>query len=554
VSQPPTPTYQQRIAALLRQIPEDERAVFERYYQEQLALALRDANALARDTPAGAADPDQVEATVLDDLIRRAEGRDNPDGLGEVPTADYVYEFIPPEADPRILPARGRGAVAGVGGGEMGAGRWIGLAVLALFGLVALLRMFSGGSSTPSQALASTAVALTTTPGRATTTPIIPAPTPTGFAEGAAGSDVQVVDPTSLEFGRPTGAPVVFPVVATSGQLGGAWSPAMEPGHVGWLQGTYVNSAFCLGQDARTLAHATTRGQPILMRAANGAVRRYEVARVRQVGRQQTEVLDQRRAGMTIVLCGDSGNQRTVIEAVYRPEQLPAARQYAGTDVALAELVRLRVTDAQVVTPTTDLAPGLAEARLQVQVSNLTDAALRWEDLVDQLEIGGRLAETLPTADRPPLAPKESRAAEFRYLVPTGGGAAVWRVTAPTGESVALNLQLPGAPRGQDSAAGSLQGALQPDGVWVKRTPGAPAQLVLNLVLTNGGQAPAAVEADAASVWEGSASLPLRDQSVGLPLFVQPGARQTLTLTTDYPKGKTVVVQVGAQRWQVRLP
>ncbi len=121
MSQAP-PTVQHRIAALLRQIPEDERATFERYYQEQVALAQRDANDLARGTPAGAADPDQVEASVVDDLIRRAEGRDNPDGLGEVPTEDVALEFVPPESDPRLLPARSR--IRGDGArGEMSAGR-----------------------------------------------------------------------------------------------------------------------------------------------------------------------------------------------------------------------------------------------------------------------------------------------------------------------------------------------------------------------------------------------------------------------------------------------
>jgi hypothetical protein len=39
----------------------------------------------------------------------------------------------------------------------------------------------------------------------------------------------------------------------------------------------------------------------------------------RTVGRSEREVMDQRRAGLTLIVCGVAGNERTILEAAVQP-------------------------------------------------------------------------------------------------------------------------------------------------------------------------------------------------------------------------------------------
>jgi hypothetical protein len=104
-------------AALLAEMPPEDLTAFDAYYQGRLQQAQTEANA----AHAGQLepDPDLVEETLIAALIREADGRDHPEGLGFVPSEEGSYEIVPPEDDPRRV-ARRRPAVAAAAAPRLG--------------------------------------------------------------------------------------------------------------------------------------------------------------------------------------------------------------------------------------------------------------------------------------------------------------------------------------------------------------------------------------------------------------------------------------------------
>lgn len=533
---------QPAITALLTAIPDDVRGEFQTFYQAQLAARMQDAHATP-DSPLGV-DPTAIERQFIDDLIRAAEGRDTPDGQGAVPTGRYLYRIRVPERDPRAdtppHPARRSTTPTSR---ELTV-RWLAAGVIVVlllaYGLGSLLRR------TPSTtANAETAPTAATSPAAPTAPPILPTTLGVTGEEGA----VTVADPTSLEIRRADGSSVVLRVVPSSSVLGGSWTPTVEQDQAAWLSGTVINSVFCLSPSATDLIDSLKRGSPILMRPASGELRRYEVMRVRTVGRQQVEVLDQRRAGMTLLACGTEGTTRTVVEAVYRPATVERPVQALGTNAALADLARVQLQRVEPLSATAELPPGLHVVQLHVEIANLSTAELAWTDLADQLEIAGSVAEAVPGVPEPPLGPQETRRVRFRYRVPAQGGAALWRVTAATGDSVTVRVTLPPAP-----VVSQLQATLRAEEVRQVGS-GQAARISLTATVTNPGSEPRTLDAGAVGVWQGATALPLHVESTPLPLLVPPGATTPLTLVVERPDTPAALtIHIGPQRWQVTIP
>ncbi len=134
---PPSGSLKHRRDVLLHEIPPAALRAFQRYYQGRLADALHQANTEAQDTASGAADPYLVERHVWETLVREAEGRDDPDGLGDVPeTADKIVGIVVPLTDPRQQGPRPRTATAGTARSELSPQRWGALAAVLLGTLV----------------------------------------------------------------------------------------------------------------------------------------------------------------------------------------------------------------------------------------------------------------------------------------------------------------------------------------------------------------------------------------------------------------------------------
>ncbi|HEU4325395.1 MAG TPA: hypothetical protein VFS21_19785 [Roseiflexaceae bacterium] len=515
-----------RIAALLAEIPEAERAHFDRYYQERVRDA---AAAAARNAGALGIDQDQIERDVLEQLEREAEGRDDPDGLGMVPTADGESYLVPPDADPRQVAPQGRAAVDGTAAtapaGTLSRGRLIaGLAVLLIplaWFVLSLAGALSGDDAAEEPATAPTGVAETT---------------PTPLAELDADDETLVWYPSSLEL--PGGT--VYRVAPSAGQLGGTWEPEVGPGVAAWLSDTFINTVICLPASAG--AAELEPGQSLQVRTASGTLRRYTVVRVRLVERQQVEVLDQRRAGLTLIICGAGGNTRKAIEAVHRPE-LPAA---GLADAAGAQELPGRAAVAVVavapITSTPPLPAGEQAIQITAQITNTSGAPLALADLTPQLRVAGQVAEALPIAGGE-VAAEAAQTAAWRYRVPAAGGPATWRVLDIAGGSLSFPITIPAAPQP------TLRASLAPADV---RLEGGQLRLTLRLTATGG---PAQLTPAEVGLLAGDQPLALDPASTPLPLTVDPAAPAVLELAWSLPAStRTLELRCATQRWRISLP
>jgi hypothetical protein len=131
-----------------------------------------------------------------------------------------------------------------------------------------------------------------------------------------------LLTPVSLEVESATGGHPIYRVVASQPTKDGAWKPQIPAGRAAWLSGTVVNQVFCL--PAATLP-VVKAGDSLLVRTSSGAPLRYTIEAVRaDVGWQQTEVLSQRRNGVTVLGCGGPDTApRHVWFATFRLEDQP---------------------------------------------------------------------------------------------------------------------------------------------------------------------------------------------------------------------------------------
>jgi hypothetical protein len=287
---------EQEIQALLSALTDDERALFDRFYTSELTGTKMSASADA--------DPYEVEAQVVETLIAEAEGRAT-NGVGTVPApGGGFYELDElPRTNP--LTARPRGA------GQVGRLSPIRLALAALLVVVVPSALFFGRGEEPPE-VAEPAVAQAA-PAVADSQPIAELD-----SEFAALREVRVRGarwsyPTSLEAGRD-----VYRVVPQAGDVGSDWTPRVEDGTAVWLEQSYIKSVFALPASALPAVQALNAGDSLLLRTARGDVRTYTVTDSRQVGRYQTEILSQRRAGLVLIVVGtDDDTTRQIVEAAY---------------------------------------------------------------------------------------------------------------------------------------------------------------------------------------------------------------------------------------------
>ncbi len=542
-----SPGAQATIDGIMAQVSDEDRATFELYYQSKLNAAIQTANTLSgqRGIPA---DPDEIEAELAEQLIRAAEGRDHAQGLGIVPSADGdEYEIMPPEIDPRTLaPGRGRrsSSKGDSAAGAMTPARWGSLAALVVLPVLWFIWSIAGATAS-----AETGVASDLTPAPETA---IPGATPTPLTDYSSGEDVTVFYPASLEIERPDSSPIVYRVLASASELGGTWKPEIPEGSAAWLNGTYINHVFCLPPSSMALISTMQRGDAITMRPASGAIRQYEIVATSTVGRQQTEVMDQRRAGLTLIVCGSAAsgnaNERMVAEAVFRPEALAAAAFSRGDQVVLSNLARLQIKTVRTMPPGDDPA-GYVTVEIDAELQNTTSAALDERDIIDQLEIDGGVAERLAPRNTAVEAAAQ-RLVTYRYRVPAHGGSATWQATSSTGETVRIGLAVAAAPEGKPREPFSAtinQAAirLQKDG---------STTMIVIVPVTLQGTRDGAEIPDNFSLWIGERSIALSPQDGALPTTIDQGQTLTIELAAQIPDVAQFEIQIGGQRWRVTLP
>ncbi len=266
---------------------------FDRFYR----ACLNNARTLA---PADT-DRTQIEPELIRQLIEDAVH-------GFFPVAgNTTYQIDPPRDDPR----QAAPAVA------IPEKRTYGLAAaILLAGLLAIWLIL------PDSAPLTTAQAgmVASVPGAAP--PPTPEPTPTpaplgasdpswgSLAHGAVGNDPYDRAPVSLELGAR-----VYRVYAAEVYPGEPWQADPQPGVALWLAQSYANIILCISDHA--VIEEVTDGDTIIVRTNRSDVLRFVAQQATPVARHETEVFDQRRAGITILPCTADGEARSVVRGTY---------------------------------------------------------------------------------------------------------------------------------------------------------------------------------------------------------------------------------------------
>jgi hypothetical protein len=218
---------------------------------------------------------------------------------------------------------------------------WPIVGAMAAVMLILLVRYGNwGGKVEPTPTLTVTSVAvhlptMTLTPiptAPVTATPAsthTPAPTPTSTLTPtpAPAKEVEVKpEPVELEPGAviPVSLEVAgryFPVVPTT-LRDEAWAYLPDPGQVSWLAGSYVNVVLGLPYSAENLdlvASTLALSDTLTLRSSVAGTNHYQLVERRSVGVYEIEALNQRQAGLTLVLMGgndENPNSRLILWAV----------------------------------------------------------------------------------------------------------------------------------------------------------------------------------------------------------------------------------------------
>jgi hypothetical protein len=471
---------QRDAARLLQDCPPAVRARFEEFYAKALAHAFDAAHQAG-----GHIDPYAVEAEVirgmrLGSLGERDDGQPS-DGVGFVPVPNARVAWVP-DARARVAayradPARFRTPTAAGGANSTATDdaqkertmRRIGFALAGLAVLWLVLQRVGSDDAAPAAAgdpAPSASPAGTSTTARsesaargrpqASGVPLAQGDPGTAANTGSTLGDVRVRgaelnSPASVEFQSPKARDhVVLRVVAQGSDLGGTWAPRIDPGTAAWLPGSIINPVLCLPPDAAEQLEAYPRGTPIQLRLVSGAVRRYEVLTVDRVGRWQTELLDQRRAGLTVIACGMDGDERVVVQAIFRPDGGPEAQPHYAA-VRLDPFASMRIVGVE----REDETERDAVVRLDVSVTNTGSTPLPLRDLADQLLADKEPLQIVGRRDQGAvLDPGRSRIMTFRYVAPpTDTPDLVWRVIAPTGQRADIAVMMPSADAGLEDAS-----------------------------------------------------------------------------------------------------
>lgn len=218
---------------------------------------------------------------------------------------------------------------------------WPIVGAMAAVMLILLVRYGNwGGKVEPTPTLTVTSVAvhlptMTLTPtstapvtATPTNTPTVaPTPIPTETPTPAPPKEVEVKpEPVELEPGAviPVSLEVAgryFPVVPTT-LRDEAWAYLPDPGQVSWLAGSYVNVVLGLpysGENLDLVASTLALSDTVTLRSSVAGTNHYQLVERRSVGVYEIEALNQRRAGLTLVLLGgneENPNSRLILWAV----------------------------------------------------------------------------------------------------------------------------------------------------------------------------------------------------------------------------------------------
>ena len=218
----------------------------------------------------------------------------------------------------------------------------------------------------------------------------------------------------------------------------GAWSPQLRPGVAVWLQGSRTNRILCVAATAPLLD--AKAGDPLTLRLRSGAVLPYTIARTATVGQQETSLLDQRQAALTVLGCHDPKPTRRVVvataQAVVVPTPTPTPPGSGG------DLVVKDVGAHSMAAP----GSGARQLWITVAVQNPHDQAVVLDDTSLQVydAASGKAIPFVRTPLPATVAPKATSAVAVAVPLPASrmailaGGPAFagrqWHISLPTKE------------------------------------------------------------------------------------------------------------------------
>jgi len=399
------------------------------------------------------------------------------------------------------------------------------------------------------------------TPTAIPTIQVSPLPVPS--CETIISSDdvqVSVSLPVSLTIGGE--ALPILPVVLDAA----GWTyPTEYSGAAAWICGTVVN--YVLGIEPTPENEARLNrlrpGDEIKVHLSNGATFLFRFAERRETEPHQTQVFDQVRPRLTLIMEQNSGTWQ-VATADYVSETEPV-QPPAGVLVQPGQPVR--VGDAQITVlrghaeRATGLPAGTMYYMVEFGVENVgtgpLDPAAFSMQLQDNVGIvyllspeGSAAGEHGPLSG--PLQPGETAQTTAGYLVPETlpGPALVWTFIPQPGSESRVSVSIPyEATMPEPSAAGKAEVALDADGTFLDSS---GAILIIAGQVRNVGGESLTVNLADISLTSSAGMSALRSAAPPLPWTIEPGQTQVFELQYEKPGASTVLLSLLGYSFEIR--
>jgi len=314
-------------------------------------------------------------------------------------------------------------------------------------------------------------------------------PTPFPQATEAAGGDQPVIVGVSDTgtFSVTLDAPATLSILdqqravqPESIGVDGLWAPEIADENAAWVNGTIVNYVFGLPDTEanRTLLETLAPGNEISVATRGGTTHTFAFDSRSQAPTDDRSVFNQQSPGITLLLLGSEGAERTIVRGRYQVAAADAAA--AGSVIQLGEAAQLG--DAQITVEANSFLTGRPEAPtgfgfflidFVLQNTGLTALDTSGYRFTLSDELGNQYALN-PVASRlgnyPPLGgfvnAGQSVSATAGYQIPAGlvSPNLTWTVTAPDGVQIQAVLPFTaGGEVGQSTVISLQEATITPD-------------------------------------------------------------------------------------------
>lgn len=298
--------------------------------------------------------------------------------------------------------------------------------------------------------------------------PLVPGPGPTPQVTAAPAEPTRMPTPANPVKANDTPLPVVAPTKLTIRSASFAIEPLrLDRGQwvydrnkqktVFWASGTLINYVMGLhaSNENKIVFDALAAGDLIVLDTSVGP-QRFRVAELQQIRvDDDAPFRNQLAPQLTLVLLGESGNQRRIAVAKYTDEGTPNTLVSSGVPVNLGD-AQVKVTDSRVVQgPAAGLAADRNLYQVNFHVTNLTTRTLSADQFTSQLidAAGGKYAVSQPGSSaagalgwaRGVLAPSQTVSATAAFDVPASmpGGKLEWTFALETSTPYLARVSIP---------------------------------------------------------------------------------------------------------------